>query len=84
MKKNCIIVVMRTQADLFPALAVVHNLIRQLDPDNDIEGQLLDNTDQRSAAGEEQPQTTRTAEARDAAAHRDRIAKRMWTKYRRQ
>ncbi|CAD6976941.1 unnamed protein product [Tilletia controversa] len=75
---------LQTQADLFPALAVVHNLIRQLDPDNDIEGQLLDNTDQRSAAGEEQPQTTRTAEARDAAAHRDRIAKRMWTKYRRQ
>ncbi|CAD6902705.1 unnamed protein product, partial [Tilletia caries] len=42
---------LQVQADLFPALAVVHNLIRRLDPAADIEPDLVN--DDASGAGED-------------------------------
>ncbi|CAD6928231.1 unnamed protein product, partial [Tilletia controversa] len=69
----------KVQADLFPALAVVHNLIRRLDPAADIEPDLVN--DDASGAGEDPEPHAPPADAEAAAAARDRISKKMWKKY---
>ncbi|CAD7062862.1 unnamed protein product, partial [Tilletia caries] len=75
---------LQTQADVFPALAVVHNIIRRTDPLNDIDplpvvagadaGDENDEGDARS--GLSRAETTKEGKA--AAAYRDRVAKKMW------
>ncbi|KAE8237926.1 hypothetical protein A4X03_0g9004 [Tilletia caries] len=70
---------LQVQADLFPALAVVHNLIRRLDPAADIEPDLVN--DDASGAGEDPEPHAPPADAEAAAAARDRISKKMWKKY---
>ncbi|KAK0536716.1 hypothetical protein OC842_001900 [Tilletia horrida] len=72
---------LHTQDDTFPALAVVHNIIRRTDPTNNVKPfhvaphdpsddfELLNVTMARSSIAEE---------TRQASAYRDRIASRMW------
>ncbi|KAE8230370.1 hypothetical protein CF326_g4636 [Tilletia indica] len=73
---------MQTQADLFSALAVVHNHIRTHDPDGDTDAQATVTTD----AGEpdDAPIQAQSAETRAATAFRDQVSARMWKKYVRQ
>ncbi|CAD6957640.1 unnamed protein product [Tilletia caries] len=72
----------QTQADLFPALAVVHNLVRRLDPDSDIdvsENVVFTN----DAVDDVVPPPASKAVTKKAASARDRVARRMWKKYER-
>ncbi|CAD6984303.1 unnamed protein product [Tilletia controversa] len=71
---------LQVQADLFPALAVVHNLIRRLDPAADIEADLV-NDDAGGTSEDPEPRAP-PADAEVATAARDRISKKMWKKYR--
>ncbi|KAE8221473.1 hypothetical protein CF326_g8550 [Tilletia indica] len=72
-----------TQADLFPALAVVHNFIRTHDPEGDLEAQAAATADANEEDhGNQQgqgAQQARTVEAREAVAYRDNVSLRMWT-----
>ncbi|CAD6976120.1 unnamed protein product [Tilletia controversa] len=81
-QKNFTTVVMLELADLFPALAVVHNLVRRLDPDSDIdvsENVVFTN----DAVDDVVPPPASKAVTKKAASARDRVARRMWKKYER-
>ncbi|KAE8221882.1 hypothetical protein CF326_g8476, partial [Tilletia indica] len=75
---------LQTQADVFPALAVIHNIIRRTDPLNDVDP--LPVVAAEDAGDEDDEGDTRSGltrrgiqeEGRQAAAYRDRIANRMW------
>ncbi|KAE8184600.1 hypothetical protein CF335_g7970 [Tilletia laevis] len=73
----------QTQADIFPALALVHNVIREHDPTEDLDAhsQGQERRDQGQQRGD---QHTQTAEARRAAIYRNCISNKMWQKYRTQ
>ncbi|KAE8235547.1 hypothetical protein A4X06_0g9834 [Tilletia controversa] len=64
----------RVQADLFQALAVVHNFIRRHDPHNDVDNvQGIGGVNDEEA--DEVISATQTAEAKEATKVRNRIAK---------
>jgi hypothetical protein len=76
-----------TQAKLAPALAAIHNVIREYD-DIDIMAQLDEDVDYNSGieepsagAGDLAQGPARTAERRQSDARRDRIAGEMWQQY---
>jgi hypothetical protein len=76
-----------TQAKLAPALAAIHNVIREYD-DIDIMALLDEDVDYNSGieepsagAGDLAQGPARTAERRQSDARRDRIAGEMWQQY---